>query len=123
MRTLDSTAGLDIDSTLRGVILEVARVDGGLSVVDLDDGVGNAAAEVSVVGDEDDGAGEGVEGVLEHVARLDIEVVGGLVQAQQVRRIGKKLRQRQPRLLAAGEQDRKSTRLNSSHLVISYAVF
>src|SRR5688500_20292462 len=25
--------------------------------------------------------------------------------------------------LAAGQQDRKSTRLNSSHLVISYAVF
>src|SRR2546426_1261723 len=28
-----------------------------------------------------------------------------------------------PSLAAAGDQDRKSTRLNSSHLVISYAVF
>src|SRR5256885_2576938 len=28
-----------------------------------------------------------------------------------------------PRVAALGEKDRKSTRLNSSHLVISYAVF
>src|SRR5688500_19596545 len=37
---------------------------------------------------------------------------------------GARLRRRQVRpLLAAALQDRKSTRLNSSHLVISYAVF
>src|SRR5688500_19581258 len=29
----------------------------------------------------------------------------------------------EPRRIAVGGQDRKSTRLNSSHLVISYAVF
>src|SRR5256885_9709146 len=46
------------------------------------------------------------------------------------RRVGARDRQRRraggeagPPLLRAGSRDRKSTRLNSSHLVISYAVF
>src|SRR2546426_2403741 len=36
---------------------------------------------------------------------------------------GRRLRPRAPRACAARSLDRKSTRLNSSHLVISYAVF
>ena len=55
------------------------------------------------MGDQHDGPGEGVQRVLEHVARLDIEMVRRLVQAQQVRRIGQELGERQPRLLATGQ--------------------
>src|SRR2546426_5930333 len=44
--------------------------------------------------------------------RLRVEARGGLVEEQQLRPRDERAR-----------QDRKSTRLNSSHLVISYAVF
>src|SRR5256885_13159292 len=49
------------------------------------------------------------------VAADDAEVVPRLVH------VGRQ--HLDPHLLAAGDEDRKSTRLNSSHLVISYAVF
>src|SRR2546426_8625190 len=39
------------------------------------------------------------------------------------RRVFDELRKRYPRYKIAARRDRKSTRLNSSHLVISYAVF
>ena len=53
--------------------------------------------------DQHDGAGEVLQGVLEHVHRVDVQVVGGLVQAQE--RLGghKHLGQCQTRLFAAGE--------------------
>ena len=40
---------------------------------------------------------------LEQFERLDVEVVGRLVQDQHVRRLGEQLRQQQPAPLAAGE--------------------
>ena len=52
---------------------------------------------------EHDRAGEGVQGVLQHVAGLDVQVVGRLVEAEQVGRVGHQLGQRQPGLLAARE--------------------
>jgi hypothetical protein len=55
------------------------------------------------VGDEHDRATEGVERVLEDVARLDVEVVRRLVKAEQVRRIGEQLREGETSLLAPGE--------------------
>ena len=53
--------------------------------------------------DEQDGALEAVERLLEHVGAGDVQVVGGLVKAQQ--RLGRHehLRQRQAALLATGE--------------------
>ena len=53
--------------------------------------------------DQHDGAGEVLQGVLEHVHRVDVQVVGGLVQAQE--RLGghEHLGQGQTRLLAAGK--------------------
>ena len=53
--------------------------------------------------DQHDGAGEVLQGVLEHVHRVDVQVVGGLVQAQE--RLGghKHLGERQTRLFASGE--------------------
>ena len=53
--------------------------------------------------DQHDGAGEVLQGVLEHVHRVDVQVVGGLVQAQE--RLGRHehLGQGQTRLFPAGE--------------------
>ena len=53
--------------------------------------------------DQYDGAGEVLQGVLEHVHRVDVQVVGGLVQAQE--RLGRHehLGQGQTGLFAAGE--------------------
>ena len=55
------------------------------------------------MGDEHDGTRELLERVLEHVDRVDVEVVGGLVEAEQ--RFGRHehLGQRKARSLAAGE--------------------
>ena len=57
----------------------------------------------AVVGDEDDRALEGDQRVLERLAALDVEVVGGLVEDQDVGAGGDQDRQREPPLLAAGD--------------------
>jgi hypothetical protein len=95
--------GLDIHAALGGVVLEVAGIHRGGAPVDLDDRVRHAADQVTVVRDEHDRSAEGVQRILEHVARLDVEVVRRLIEAQEVGGIGQQLREREPRLLAAGE--------------------
>src|SRR5256885_11481816 len=62
---------------------------------------------------------EGCEAVVVALDRLDHPCLDPAVDLPAQRRVG---RQRAPRALESLE-DRKSTRLNSSHLVISYAVF
>ena len=59
----------------------------------------------AVVGDEQDRPAERAQGVLEGLAALDVEVVGGLVQDQHVGRLGAahEHRQRQAPALPAGE--------------------
>src|SRR5256885_6059688 len=57
-----------------------------------------------------------VSEVLKQAEALEIENVGRMRKQELMFAIIKKRAK-------AGEQDRKSTRLNSSHLVISYAVF
>ena len=57
----------------------------------------------AVVGDEDDRALELDQRVLERLAALDVEVVGGLVEDQHVGARGDQDRQREPPLLAAGD--------------------
>ena len=88
---------------LEQVVVVVAVVDGDLTGLHLDDTVRDAADEVAVVRDEQDGALEAVERLLKHVGAGDVQVVGGLVEAQQ--RLGRHqhLRQRKAALLAAGE--------------------
>src|SRR3712207_8896795 len=68
---------------------------------------------------------EGPQCVLQGLTAFDVEVVGRLVEDQHVRARRDKHREGEPLLLAARDvaQDRKSTRLNSSHANISYAVF
>ena len=85
------------------VVVVVAVVDRDLAVADVDDAVGHGAHQVLVVADQHDGAGEVLQGVLEHVHRVDVQVVGGLVQAQECLGGHEHLGQCQTRLLAAGE--------------------
>ena len=56
-----------------------------------------------VVGDEQDGAVEVLQGLLQHVGAGDVQVVGGLVQTQQGLRRHEHFRQGETPLLAAGE--------------------
>ena len=48
------------------------------------DGGGDAVEQEAIVGDEDERAGELGEALLEHLERRDVEIVGGLVEQQQV---------------------------------------
>ncbi len=59
--------------------------------------------EVAVVRDEHEGVGVGAEIVLEPVARFEIEMVGGLVEQQEVGLLEQELRQCDAHLPAAGE--------------------
>jgi hypothetical protein len=64
------------------------------------------------VADEQHRAGIVAEHVLQHVERLDVEVVGRLVQHQDVRgRLRQGPRQHQPAALAAREGARRRARL------------
>ena len=74
-----------------------------MSVADVDDAVGHGAHQVLVVADQHDSAGEVLQGVLEHVHRVDVQVVGGFVQAQECLGGYEHLGQGQTRLFAAGE--------------------
>ena len=56
-----------------------------------------------VVADEHDGAGEVLQGALEHVHRVDVQVVSGLVQAQERLGGNEHFGQGQTRLFATGE--------------------
>jgi selenophosphate synthetase-related protein len=55
------------------------------AVFDLEDAGGEAVDEVAVVRDEEHRAGEVADGVEQDVLGAQIEVVGGLVEQQQVR--------------------------------------
>ena len=61
--------------------------------------------------DQQDGAGIVAEHVLQHVQRFEVEVVGRLVEHQQVRRLRQHLRQHQPAALAAGQLAERRARL------------
>ena len=61
------------------VVVVVAIVDRDLAVADVDDAVGHSAHQVLVVADQHNGTGEVLQSVLEHVHRVDVQVVGGLV--------------------------------------------
>src|SRR5262249_58139236 len=64
---------------------------------------GDGVDQRAVVGDEQDGAVVRLDRVLERLPALDVEVVGGLVEDQEVGAARDQLRQRQPPALAAGQ--------------------
>ena len=51
--------------------------------------------------DHDDGAAEAGQGLDQRLARLDVEMIGGLVKDQDMRRVLRDQRERQPCPLAA----------------------
>src|SRR5215213_3260178 len=57
----------------------------GFSVAYLDDTVGDAVEEIAVVGDEDHRAAEPLQFGFEDLQRVDVEVVGRLVEDEAVR--------------------------------------
>ena len=81
----------------------VALVGDAASAVELEDPAGDVVEEVAVVGDRDDRALVLGQVLLEPRDRLGVEVVGGLVEQQQVGRPQQQPAQRHAAALAAGE--------------------
>ena len=79
------------------------RVVGHAAVQDLGDVVDRNVEEVAVVRHHDDRARVGGEELLEPVARLEVEVIGGLVERQDVGAAEEQLRERDAHLPSARE--------------------
>ena len=76
----------DVGRAQPEVLLDAARQLAHLAVAEQGQLlVGHALEEVAVVGDDDEGARPAVEDVLERGQRLDVEVVGRLVEDEDVR--------------------------------------
>ena len=82
----------------------VALVGDALAAVELEDPAGDVVEEVAVVGDRDDRALVLGEMLLEPGDGLGVEVVGGLVQQQQIGRAQQQPTERHAPALAAGER-------------------
>ena len=93
---------------VRGVVALV-RVE--LAAVNLADPAGNVVQEVAVVRDGHNGAGVVVQELLEPQDALGIQVVGGLVEKEQVRRLKQQAAQRHAASLAAGELGHRGVRV------------
>ena len=81
----------------------VAGVEHRLAVLKVEDGTGQTVHQVTVVGDQQQGAGVGHQRFGQVLAGIDVQVVGGLVQKQQIRTFQHDLRKAQTRQLAAGQ--------------------
>ena len=86
---------------VRGVVALV-RVQ--VAAVHFGDPLGHVVKEVPVVGDGKDGAGVAGEVLFQPQHALGVEVVGGLVEQQQVRLLQQELAQRDAAALTTGEQ-------------------
>ena len=85
------------------VVVPVARPAADLAAVDLDDARGQRAQEAAVVGDEHQRPAPLLEEAFQPVDRGDVEVIGRLVQQQQVRLRHQRPRQQHPALHPARE--------------------
>src|SRR5690348_15345810 len=83
------------------IIIEVAVPWPHLAVRDEPQAVGDEREQMPVVADEDDGTGEVVERRDQGLARLDIEMVGGLVENEEGWRLVRDEGEGEPCLLAA----------------------
>ena len=72
--------------------------------MDVGDAGDDGIEEVAIVRDEDDRVGIGAKVLLEPVAGLEVEMIGRLVEQQQVRPSEQQLGERDPHLPAAGER-------------------
>lgn len=103
--TLGVLLPLDLETGLLGlqVLGVVALVTVQAAAVDLADPLGDVVEEVPVVGDGDDGAGVLREVLLQPLHGLGVQVVGGLVEEQQVGGLQQQLAQRDAAALTTGE--------------------
>ena len=67
--------------------------------------VGDPLQEVAVVGDDDQRARPAVQVVLDHVQRVDVEIVGRLVEQQHVRFVEEQTQELEPAALTARQLD------------------
>lgn len=88
---------------LTQIIVVVAVVDPHLAVVDFEDPGDQRTEEVAVVADQDDRPLEPLQGGKQHLAGLDVEVVGRFVKDQEVEGLGQEPGEDYPALLAARE--------------------
>ena len=96
---------LDLDPGRLGLQVGgvVALVGVGVAPVQLEDPLRHVVQEVPVVGDRDDGPGILLQVLLQPLHALRVQVVGGLVQQQQVRLGQQQLAQRDPAALSPGQ--------------------
>ena len=83
------------------VVVDAAVIIDRLAVIDQHQPVGGQFDHVAVMADEDHRAVIAVERLDQRLAAVDVEMVGRLVEDQQMRRVARDQRQRQPRALAA----------------------
>ena len=81
----------------------IALIGDAAAAIELENPAGDIVEEVAVMGDDQDGARIGAEMVLEPVDRFGIEMVGRLVEQQEVGLAQQELGQGHPPLLAAGQ--------------------
>ena len=100
-----------------GLLLEVGRVVAlvgvELAAVHLADPAGHVVQEVAVVRDGHDGAGVVVQELLEPEHALGVQVVGGLVEKEQVGGLEEQAAQRHAASLAAGELGHRGVRVRA----------
>src|ERR1700704_6902618 len=85
------------------VVFVVTRINLNFPSTDFEDTRGQLVDEVSVVGNEDDGAGVIRKRVEQHIFRAQVEVIGGFVEQQKVRWMQQQAQQGIATTLASGE--------------------
>ena len=81
----------------------IAGVEHRPAPVDLNDALHHTVQKVTVVGDGKDGALKGIQILLQPLCGAEVQMVGGLIQQQDVRVLQNEPGQVDPGLLAAGE--------------------
>ena len=111
LKRLVSRPGLAIKQRPRAPVIRVATFkDGHLGALDFDDPVGERGQKRAVVRGNDAGRCMRSETGFEPFARRDVEMIGGLVQDQQVRLHGERAGQPGTGTFAAGQRSARRDR-------------
>ena len=85
------------------VLAVIAGVAGKTAIFEFQDRTGDGVEEVAVVGDDEDGAPRPLDEVLQPLYGAQVEVVGRLVEEDEIRLLHKQAGQGDAALLAAGK--------------------
>ena len=88
---------------LREIFVVIAGVEIGAAIPDFEDAVHGDVEEIAVVGDQDKGVWIVLQILFEPVARFEVEVVGGLIEQQQIGLGQQELGETDAHLPAAGK--------------------